>query len=451
MSDEPTSHHLRVPSRTTPTWEVELLISGALVISLFQLIDPLELWFAKWIALVPANREPVVIYSYVYSKMVLFALVGTFVLHIAARANWVALVGIHTIYPDGPRWENLSGGSVSRRVVRKMCGNIDEAIERSDNRATLIFSYGILASQFSFVVLLLTLMVIALSLVFERVVDGNWALLWATGSLTLPILVFTILDRLVGTRLREGGWLARQLERGVRFSILMNLGRFTQPLLPLITTNVGGRRGNWLLLLVFGLVIGIVSLDTVSRRGRLSVLRGEAFPVQSRSSGVNALHYSALRSDTQRFDAAPYIPEEVVVGPYLRLFVAYSPDRHDAAMHRDCASVFSVAKPETAGKEIDEAALREREQTRRGGEAELMACFGRLLDLRLDGAELPQLVLERHRDPFSGHDGGLAMIDVRALPKGRHELEIKRLARARNGLRFATDPPPPSDRIVFWR
>jgi hypothetical protein len=447
---EPVEAPLSVPKRTTPTWEVELLISGALVISLFQLIDPLDSWFSKWIALVASNREPLVIYSYIYSKVVLFVLTGTFVLHIAARAAWVALVGVHTIYPAGPRWENLSGGVWTRRVVQRMCGGIDDAVERADNRATLIFGYGMLAAQFSFMVLVLTLAAVIASMLLERVMDARWALLVAAGLLTLPITLLSTVDWLIGRRLKEGSRLARVLERALEFSIRMNLGRLTQPLLPLVTTNVGGRRGGWLLLLVFMLMCGAAVFDSLGRWADFSLLRDQAFPPQSFSSGVNALHYASLRSDNQRFDRSPYIPAEVIEGPYLRLFVPYASVRHDAALVRECADVMSAAKNRTrpAG---DATAVAQHDRTQRRVEAEVMACFARLLALRLDGALLSQQRLERHRDPHSGQDGAVAMIDVRALAPGRHELEIQRLPRASNSLRLQSGPPLPPDRIVFWR
>jgi hypothetical protein len=237
MSESSSRAPLTVPSRTTPTWELELLISGALVIALFQLVDPLELAFAKWIALVPSSREPVVIYSYIYSKLVLFTLIGTFVLHIAARASWVALVGVHSVYPQGPRWENLSGGTITRRLMEKLSGSVDDAIERADNRATLVFGYGMLAAQLAFMILVFSLVVIALSGLLSWLIDERWALLVVGASMALPIALFTGLDRLFGKRLRAGGWAARQLERGMRWSVFMSTGHFTQPLLSLVTTT----------------------------------------------------------------------------------------------------------------------------------------------------------------------------------------------------------------------
>lgn len=451
MSDQSTSDLLRLPKRTTPTWDIELLISAALVISMFQLVEPLELWFGKWSALATPSREPVVVYSYLYAKVALFALIATFVLHIAARASWVALVGVHSIYPNGPIWENLNGAAISRRVVKAMTGSIDEAIERADNRATLIFSYGILAAQFSLVVLVLTLTMVAIGMVLENFIDARWAFIVPAIVMFLPITLFSTLDWLIGKRLREGSWMARQLERGVRFSIVANLGQFTQPLLPLVTTNVGGRRGTLLLMLVFGGVLGVVALDTVSRGSGSSVLRGDVFPTLSRSSGVNALHYANLRDETQRYAPSPYIPSELIEGPYLRLFVPYAPDRHDEPLKSECAAEISATQFDKLPSDADALAVQQQEDKRRRGEAELMACFARMLDVRMDGVALSDVLMERHRDPYSGHDGGLAMIDMRALAAGRHELEIKQLPLGRNGLRFQKGRLSPPTRIVFWR
>jgi hypothetical protein len=43
--DPATEHErLRLPRRTTPTWEIEMLLSGAVVFALFQTPGPLQRW-----------------------------------------------------------------------------------------------------------------------------------------------------------------------------------------------------------------------------------------------------------------------------------------------------------------------------------------------------------------------------------------------------------------------
>lgn len=452
MTDPESPTAFTVPSRTTPTWEVELLISGALTIALFQLPPLLESTFAQWIAMAPSSRIPIVLYGYIYSKIVLLALIGTFVLHIAARANWVAIVGVHTVFPSGPRWENLSAGPISRRIAQRIAGNVDEAIERADNRATLIFSYGILTAQFSFGILLMSLVAIAFSRLFALVMDERWALMIAALLLALPSLFFGSIDRIFGARIRDGGWFSRQIERGLQLATQLGLVRFAQPLLPMLITNIGGRRGNLMLVAVVTLVTGAALIDTMAKFNQLGWMRGAALPALTRSSGVNPLHYAALRDDLTRYSAVPFIPAELSEGPYLRLVVPYSAERHDRILAQSCAieMTASAADSQRSGSP-EEATMLETDAARRDSEAALMACFASLFDLRLDGLPLRNITLERFRDPFSGHDAGLAMIDVRALAAGRHELQIKRLPRAINSLRYTTDLSEPPDRIAFWR
>lgn len=439
---------LVVPARTTPTWEVELLISGALVIALFQLPAMFELAFAKWSARSPSVHIPLVIYGYIYSKLVLFALLFTFVLHIAARANWVALVGVGSIYPDGPRWENHASGVIAKRMMKRLHLPMDEAIERADNRATLIFSYGILTAQLSVAILVISLIAIGISRVLALFMDERWTLLVAAAAFALPPMLVSTLDSIFGKRLPAGHWFSRFLERALTLASWVNGTRYAQPLLASLTTRVGGRRGGLVLALVLGLVLMATIVDTLSKVSDFSLLRSGMLTEQNRSTGAHAIHYAQSRKQSRRYSNAPYIPAEVVEGPYLRLFVPYAPERHDAMMLAQC--VPSVAVDVDAS--VDPmAAMRATDQQERRAEAERMACFGRQLAITLDGLPLTGQRYERHRDAHSGHDGALAMIDVRNLTNGRHELAIARHPRAVNALRFNVDSPAPPDRIIFWK
>ena len=94
-----------LPARTTPTWEMELLISGATVFGLLQLpglADRLLFHVHN------SSAEPVaafVLPLWIYVKSALLTLAATFVVHLALRGYWIALVGLSSVYPDGIRWE----------------------------------------------------------------------------------------------------------------------------------------------------------------------------------------------------------------------------------------------------------------------------------------------------------------------------------------------------------
>jgi len=86
-------------------------------------------------------------------------------------------------------------------------------------------------------------------------------------------------------------------------------------------------------------------------------------------------------------------------------------------------------------------ALAKREQA----EARL-GCLSALHPVSLDGKPLPGLRYEIASDPRADRPALLAMIDVRALAPGRHELQVARPPRSgkeeEDGLSF--------DRIPFW-
>lgn len=77
-------------------------------------------------------------------------------------------------------------------------------------------------------------------------------------------------------------------------------------------------------------------------------------------------------------------------------------------------------------------------------------CLDALHAVTLDGAPLSDLRYEIASDPRTDRPALLAMIDVRSLAKGRHELRVARPPRVGR----APDPDNPDPgfhRIVFWR
>jgi hypothetical protein len=436
----PAMSRLTLPSRTTPTWEVELLISAAVAFSLFQMLDPLEFWFSRSLSQAPVSLQALVIYGYFYAKMALVVLITTFTLYIAARAAWVALVGVHSIYPEGPKWENLSVGPIGRRQAQAVAGDIDDAIERADNRASLVFGYGMLAAQFALVTLVGTLLFVGVAMLAGLFMAPAKALWVAAALVLLPLVSLGLIDRYLGPRLRQDGLFARAIGAGLRAWQVATLARLTSPLLPLVTTNVGGRRGNMLLIAIIYVALGVTSWDTSARLGVFEPLRGRALPELSRSHGMHPTHYASQRDGVYRHSPAPYIADPVVEGPYLRLFVPYVPDRHDATLERTCPAIADEQDDADAADATAMAALDTR-----------MRCFADLLELQLDGGALDGISFERYRDPLSEHDGGLAMIDVRALAPGRHVLTVSRPLRAAGVLTTGAPKASPPDRIVFWR
>ena len=429
---------LQVPRRTTPTWEAELLISGALVFSLFSLRQPLEDYFASSWPVVTELLQPLVMYSYLYAKLVLFVLLITFVVHLAARARWVALVGVHSVYPDGPRWENLAGGPVAKRLSRESTDQIDEAIERADNQASLVFGYGILAAQLSLMIMVVSLVFFSSIALLRAIGVPEQHEPWIVAALVALMVLPLLIDKYLLPRLAPTHVLTRMMTWLMRLSFGLTLSRLQQPLNSLITTNVGGKRGPWVLIAVIYSVLALATFDTFQRMDRGHSLRGDALAETERDFGLLPTHYARYRKDSTRLSATPFIESEVARGPYLKLTLPYQARRHDALIEKSC--------PATAIEGEDAAQRRESE--RRSWQSRT-DCFGGLFQIRINGRAMNNLEFHRLQGVDDAVDGVVTMIDVRDLGPGRHTLQLAHLDP--ETLDADPDKPAPPHVIEFWR
>lgn len=136
-----------LPRHTTPTWEVELLISGVAVFAMLQLPGWLDdRWFTLRPRLDASWAQPLEI-IYIYSKTAALILAVAFVAHLLLRARWIAQVGMHSVHPDGIRWERLRLGPIQRAVDEKQYGSAAASIDRADNLATTVFAIGVMLAR----------------------------------------------------------------------------------------------------------------------------------------------------------------------------------------------------------------------------------------------------------------------------------------------------------------
>jgi hypothetical protein len=79
-----------------------------------------------------------------------------------------------------------------------------------------------------------------------------------------------------------------------------------------------------------------------------------------------------------------------------------------------------------------------------------LACLQALRAVTLDGMPLNDLRYQIASDPRTDRPALLAMIDVRDLPRGRHEIRIARPPRI-DRKPDKDDPDPGYDQIPFWK
>ena len=426
-----------LPKHTTPTWEVELLISGVAVFAMLQLPGWLD---DQMFALKPRFNElwgdPLLV-LYVYLKCAALILSVTFSAHLLLRAQWIAMVGMHSVYPGGIRWDKLRMGPVQREIESRRYGTPEGTIERADNRATVVFSIGVmLASMFlriSLLVLGMFAITLAVAMLAGAKANINNLLIGCFAIVMLPMFLASILDRYRGNRLRKDGIARRMLAAVLGLYVRLGLTqKGTNPVFSLLASHDGERRTvalTTVVMFVAGIAVAISFVSQTKPRSLGNYMLFPSFSDGSRT--LDSAHYADQRNPT-RDPTVPFVASMVATDPYLRLVVPYQPQQDAIALRDACPSAASTTGNAWAGAALD--------------------CLQRLHTVLLDGKPLPALQYELGDDARTDRPALVAMIDVRTLAKGRHELQVAR-ARDDDGKEGkegndATDTPW---RIPFWR
>lgn len=423
-----------LPRHTTPTWEVEMLISGAAVFAMLQLPGWLGETLLPLMPRFVANLGSafVLLYGYLAGAAIILAI--TFALHLLLRAHWIALVGLHSVFPDGVRWEKLRIGRVLREFSQRRDKGAAVSIERADNRATMVFALGVMLATLMLALGIVVLVALAITAAI-RMFGGYGAnvihVFLALGVLIgFPIGMAIIVDRLLGKKLREESVLRRLLNRVYKIYARLGIVRgFSTG--SLLESHIGSRRFQWLTIaIILPVILGVIVSFTIGN----SPLRFGNYALFPHFSPQNphvvaATHYDDRRDPTSD-PAEPYIQSVVIAGPYLRLIVPYPPTRDDAALRHGCSAV------RTAHRDDAHAVA-------------MLDCLAALHPVSLDGKPLAGLHYDVTTDPRTRRPALQAMIDMRALTPGRHVLLVSRA------------PKPPSDlnrddkatawAIPFWR
>ncbi|MFT3805559.1 hypothetical protein [Arenimonas sp.] len=430
-SDDAETIH-RVPGRTTPTWEMELLISGATIIGLLQLPALLDSAFYQLFARSSEDVNKLLSPLWIYAKFSLVTLIATFVLHLFLRGYWVALVGMNSVYPGGIRWGNLRLGPISRELADTPEGEMPATIENADNRATRVFGIGFGLAMLMLLPATLVLTIILIALVVGVVsghrVDAMIVFSYLVPVVLLPWFIALLLDRRMGDRWPRDSRKGRALRRVLTFYGFLRFGSNNNPLLALFSSHEGTRRAGWTIMLIMAPIFAFVVGQLMFNSGVIDYGRYDGLPESDAMTidGSQPAFYANQRSEDAGGRAPPpFIPDRVVRGPYLELFVPYLPRRINSIMAQQCPEVAAPNAARTAG----------------------LDCLAKLYDIRLDGEPIA-VPLEAATDAKSGLRGSLAMIPVRELSPGRHEISVVEVKPRRSSDR---NEPQRRYRIPFWK
>ena len=417
---EETEHRSILVQR--PTWELELLISAAVVFSLFQLPGMLGRFWSRVDPWLSDGIEMPLFMVYYVGTLAAYALIVAFVVHFVLRSFWVGLCGLMEAFPKGIDWDCVDIGPISRVVYRKISSTPRELERQVDRMASSVFSmlFAVLISIFIVFVYIAIVLAGATALRQLLLPELNVFRVFVVVMVlfSLPMMLLALFEQ----RGKKDPGLVDRWPRvaGVMRSWLTvysraTLGRLYYPIFMTFSSNISARATTTVMAATMMLLGAAFILVTIIGSGRFGYDSFTYFPRVSSIESIDNVHYE----DRWGGDVAPFVPfieSDVAEGSYVRLFVPWSPSRDNERAQEICGI-------EPLRREGIFRTSRSDDDAERA--AEVLECLRGLVMVDLDGEAV---------DPASGslsrHDqtkvrGLLFHIRVAELEAGRHALRVR--------------------------
>ena len=416
------------------TDELELIISGLSLLALLSI--PGTIWdvyedYAGRLSLELAAASAVAL---PLVTAICQAMVVLLVLHLAVRAHWVGLIGLKAVFPEGVRWERLSGlGPVTLEQLRARVRGIEQSITRADRVASTLFSLITYTALALAILGCWMALLFASASVFGAELGGvntfiNRAIPWLFIAYFGAPLVRWLLDGVLLRRLPRLQsvaplrWLVRAL--GFVESLflphrLLGVTRLTlqSHLLP----------RSFLVMFILVVLLMMWFSGQMMSRSRAFDLLGTQQYISGRATagGMRSKYYESQRIPRDRLWPQPMIPAPVIETAWLPVFLPYVALIDDPVLEQRCPSPPAAAPQPVGFSSSDrDADAAQREAAVDQAEEHASACLRRLWELRLDG-ELQSLdgFLPSERADL-GLRGLAGWIPLNDGPAGPRRLEV---------------------------
>ncbi len=425
-----TESQLRVLDRSRHhrrTWELELLISGAVIFAFLGVPGLLEDWFFRLEVHASRDQFLVLFFSYYYLKLVAYILILSFCVNLTMRAYWVGLVGLQKVFPDGVRWRESKDGPISQRISREL-PDLDKLIASADRISSLVFSTSFIAViLFLYSIVLIGLLSLVAWGISAAAFDGEHLrdiLYTLIAVILVPPMVCGLLDKLLLKKPREdweGRWYARWIHRVLLAFNWLSMRPLYAAIQMTLATNISRRYTIPVALLAFFGVVGFFLLGHVWKTSeRLAIDGYRLFPDVAVERGIDHRHYESLQPHDEIVRRAPTIQSDIIEDPFVRLFIPYSPFAHDRELAKHCPDVEPIP-----AQEIKATARFTRRPPDESVDAAL-DCLGSFHQVYLNDEKL-DLDYDFFTRGSTGVRGIVAYLPTGGLPKGRNALRIEQV------------------------
>ena len=336
-----------------------------------------------------------------------YGLAACFVIHLMARAYWVGLIGLRTVFPDGINWGKTPGiGPLGRRYYQDTLPDLDTVIRKTDRIASSLFA---VISMLTLGILWFGSILIGI-LVVSGAIGARFGLTNAgtgIGSAVLlvlfigvPILVY-LLDVQIASRVprvRENRVFAGVVRFMRRLAGLAYPQRLVLPVQLTLQSNTRPIVFFVALTLSVFVIIAVGSTRAAAWRNFTLSSEFSYLDTDLAREGLSSTHYEDMPGSLDRLRGWPRVDSFNQSGSFVRLFLPYQPLRDNLVLDHLCGSA------EEAPDRVD--------------------CLRQLWTVGIDGKKVSMADFEPAERADLGMRGLIGLVPLSGLEPGLRRIEV---------------------------
>ncbi len=435
------------------TWEMELLISGAVVFALIQIPHYLDTWFQALGIHFQKDIFMILMVAYAYMLIITYTLIVSFVFHLTARALWIGLIGLFSVYRGGIKWENVNYGPFTKDIYKSRILPLPDYIRKTNKFCNLIFSFSFMVVlQFAYSTLLNVFFMSIAFFITRFILPGTDFVTIFIGmfaGLFLVLIIPTVIDKSFGEKIRNMRRF-RFMNRFMEKSISGMTRVFFFPLYGAINLTFFSNIRKKFIYPIFtsvGIVLGIFAFVRIlSPYDIISFNDYAYFPHDLGDKGVETRYYRNLRTGSMFKFRVPSIQGDVIEDPFVKLFIPFKVSTHTSLLEEICPDLDELQSGGFNWKNPDMTDSRREEA---------LSCLAKLHQIYLNGTLKMDLDYLFYREPETGMSGIITYISVAELPSGKNKFRIIEAVPDKVPDSSAENPAEPDDPpkeffIPFW-
>lgn len=398
------------------SWQLELLIAGGILISLYSSTDIFrEFFFHKYPIIDFSHYQALLFFGlYILTRTLLIGFGATLIF----RTVWLAYKGIDYWYPEGVNYDEFKI-SDTKKDSFEVRSSASKRLQNLEKWSNLSFSMAIILT---FIVLSTVVVCLIVNFILLDILDWQGIAYDTIFNYSLATVVFlTQLGVFHSLNLRTRNTILDKIGAILRkFYYYISLSFLYERELLVIRTN--GRK--WLLILFGTLYLVtslVVSVNQIGKFYQFGTFNFELFDDRE-TYDLNYVYTVDTRVYEEFLDKGDVfyrggIQSEVISGKFLKLFMVHW-NSNDSYLNKAMDSLGMVKdRPEFETDSLFQDFAAKRLKKYR-------TALNMLHEVRINRIKVDSIIWERYKHPKTNEEGYVTFLNVDSLPVGRHILQV---------------------------